>query len=98
MKKRNKIIVIIIMIALLLPIFIAGITSLTTISSWFNFPLVLFLIGMSMFMFEEIKNLRVNGKMLIAFVVAQYIILAGMMAVPYYAMGSFGALRLTNVL
>ena len=51
-----------------------------------------------MFMFEEIKNLRVNGKMLIAFVVAQYIILAGMMAVPYYAMGSFGALRLTNVL
>lgn len=72
--------------------------SFLTMNSWFNFSLMLFLIVMSILMFDEIKKLKINIKTILLLMAIQYIILAGMMCVPYYAMGSFGEPRLTNVL
>ncbi len=64
---------------------------------WTNVNLILFLLGMMGVMFHEIQQLKINNRKIIGIAILQYIVLAGMMSVPYHAMGYFGQPRITNV-
>lgn len=69
------------------------------ISSWMTVSLVLFIILFVYIIFNEVKDIKIkyNKKwLLIPFV--SYLLLAGMLCVPYYALGGYGAGRINNVI
>ncbi len=68
--------------------------------NWMNFKWMLSLIIMtplSLKISENIKD-KIDINNLLAFLIFSLIVIAGMFAVPYYAMSDFGAARVTNVI
>lgn len=70
-----------------------------SISAWLNFKWFLSLILLTPLFFEISKNIKhkITIKCPILSIIFSLIVIGGMFAVPYYAMGTFGKPRLTNV-
>ncbi len=72
--------------------------SFDRIDTWFTLSLALFIIILGFLLYDELKKIKVTLKQTALLSVISYIIFAGMMCVPYYAMGNYGSGRVTNTL
>ncbi len=71
---------------------------LDRVDTWFTFSTLLFLGIICILMYEEIKKKNISLKISAILSILSYIVLAGMMCVPYQAAGNYGAGRLENTL
>ena len=69
------------------------------VSSWMTVSLFLFIILFVYIIFDEVKNIKIKyNKKLLLIPFVSYLLLAGMLCVPYYALGGYGAGRINNVI
>lgn len=66
-------------------------------SEWISVALILFLILVIVILYKDLKKLKISyNKKYIFIPIISYLLLAGMMCVPFYALGGFGAGRVLD--